>query len=286
MWPSRRWGFRTPAAAAVAAALALASCASTPPARQAPLEAARFALFPDAYALFALRLSPAVRSAAAGLLPGGARPLLDRAERIYGVATPGAVYAAAEGRFSRGSVGTGLALAGGWKRLEPNRWRAADGSLEAAVPASGLLLIGTGDLAPLLATRATRAAEPAGFAMPPAAAAALAAADAFGYVPAVAPEAAAGLPVRSAWAAFADDGGLLRGEATLLLAADSGGRLLALAGRALVTRLLRDAGVADVGTRLRDVTVTADAGLLRIRGLVLSPDEIVTVVGALEGLLR
>ena len=191
MWTWRRW-------ASALAAVALGSCASVPAARRAPLEAARFALFPDADVRFALSLTPAVRLAAARLLPGSAEPLLRRADRVYGAATPAGLYAAAEGRFSPAALWLALACRSDWRRAGDDRWRAADGSLEAAAPSGGLLLLGTGDISPVIA----RAAAPPGFAMPPEAAAALADAVLFAWAARLPAGLAEGLPIRTAWVAF------------------------------------------------------------------------------------
>ncbi len=206
--------------------------------------------------------------------------MLKRVERIYGATAPGEVYAAAEGRFSPRSARTGFALAGGWKRVGRDRWRAADGSLEAAAPGAGLLLLGSGDLAPVI----ERLGAAPRFAMPPEAAAALAGADFYGYIPSVPAAMAGGLPIRSAWASFtpAQDG-RFRGALTLLLAGEGGSRLTALAARALLTQLLRDAQVPDYAARLREVTVRADPGVVSVTGLVLSADEIAAVVQSFGG---
>jgi hypothetical protein len=229
---------------------------------------------------FALSMTPQVRSAAEGLLPKRARPFLGRAERVYGARSAGGLYAAAEGRFSPGSVGAALGLAGGWERVpgSRDRWRAADGSLQAGSPEAGLLVLGSADISPVMA----QAAAASGFAMPPQAAAALAGADFYGYIPSVPQEMAGGLPIRSAWASFAGgDGDRFRGDLTLLLAGESGGRLTSLAVRALLAQVLRDARVADYAPRLRDVSVQADPGFVRVTGLALSAEEIVAVVGSL-----
>ncbi len=284
MWTWRR-SPASPAAvrrglfAAVAAAV-LAACATVPAARRMPLEPARFGLFPAAEAYFAFRLTAPTRAAAERLLPESAGPFLRRAERIYGAAAPDGLYAAAEGRFSPGAVGRALAFSGGWKRLSGDRWRSADGLHEAATPGPGLLLLGSGDLAPLIG----RVGAAPGFAMPPEAAAALAAADFYGYIPSVPAAMAGGLPIRSAWASFApDEDGRFRGSLTLLLAGSNGGRLTSLAVRALLTRLLREAQVADYAARLRDVTVQADGDAIRASGLVLTAEEIAAVVQAFGG---
>ena len=277
MWTWRRSRYSV----ALAAAVALASCASVPAVR-VPLEAARFGLFPQSEIYFAFELTPQVRAAAETLLPEGARPLLRRAARVYGAASQGALYAAAEGRFSPASLRTALRFKGGWKPVpgSRDRWRAADGSLEAGSPAAGLLVLGSADISPVMA----RAAAAPDYAMPPQAAAALAGADFYGYLASVPAAMAGGLPIRSAWAAFAGEAGdRFRGDLTLLLAGESGGRLVSLAVRALLTQLLRQASVADYASRLREVSVQADGGVVRVTGLVLSAAEIAAVVQAFGG---
>ncbi len=287
------WTWRRSRSSVLAAALVLASCATVPAPRRAALDAARFGLFSQGDVYFAFNMTTQVRSAASAVLPAGARPLLRRAECVYGAVGPGGLEAAAEGRFSPASVRTALALKAGWRRVSGSRdrWRAADGPLEAALPRSGLLLVGRPTVA-ALAERATL--EPA-FAMPPQAAAALANADLYGYSPAVPRAIAGGLPIRSGWAAFeADEGDRFRGELTLLLAGESdsplesgrGGRLVSLAARALLTQLLRGAGVADYAARLRELSVQVDGPAVRVSGLLLSGDEIAAVVGSMGEMLR
>jgi hypothetical protein len=236
----------------------------------------------DADLYWAVRSTADTRLLASQVLSGRtAERLIGRTDGAFGSVVRGGVVPAmvvgATGDYRAGRLRCGLRLSRSWKRVKGSRRHWSNGLLEIAVPDSRTVFLASTDLRPVL-TRYVLA-TPAGPALPDRASEELARADLFVFLPRVrgAAEVPA-LPVQRIWLSGATIDGNIQVGAWFEMAEPTGARLIALAIRTAILRFLREAGVGDLGDRLRAVSVEAGREGVRVVGLSLTLDEVVEFV--------
>jgi hypothetical protein len=233
----------------------------------------------DADLFWAVRGTVDTRSLVALVIPGeAAERLAARTDRAFGAlgrdgVIPGLVMAT-KGNYPASGLRWRLRFSRDWKRVASSRRHWRKGLLEIAVPDSQTLFLGSTDLRPVLANYAAEQ-TPADLGIPQAALEELARSDLFVFLPrATSASAPMALPVRRVWlSGTAGDGNVTVG-AWFELEEPEAVRLVALGIRTILLGILRDAGVRDLASRLRGISVDAGPEAVRVTGLVLTLEEI------------
>jgi hypothetical protein len=249
-----------------------------------------------------------------GLSAERLRGVLDRTHRLYAAVSllPGvrpSFSLVALGAFNPGAVSCRLGVESDWQRHRLDKTRDGDGlagsarartywehrrlALELAAPRAGLVLVANGGMVRMLhrLQRLDSGGPSGSLTIPAEALETLEQAALFAYLPSLPTAAGSGgqegpgtapAPIRELWfAAVADPAapGTYVAEAVFRLEEAKNPRLLENLFRLLLAAWLRRSGLEDPVGRLKGAEIVAGGRDVRVRGLALSGDDILLLLG-------